>query len=86
VRVLDLFHKSKGSIYERGNKVNKLVITKSVALVKAVAKGVAVATESKARTNRKAKVANEIAKCVSDLGLNPVKSVKRITKLVEALR
>jgi hypothetical protein len=83
--VLDLSHKSKGSIYER-EKVNKFVIAKSVAIVKSVAKGVAVATESKATTNRKAKVANEIAKCVADLGLNPVKSIERVNRLIETLR
>jgi hypothetical protein len=66
--------------------MNKFVITKSIAVVKAVARGVAVATESKATTNRKAKVANEVAKCVADLGLNPVASVKRVVRMVETLR
>lgn len=66
--------------------MNKALVMKSVAVVKAVAKGVAVATEHKATTNRKAKVANEIAKCVSDLGLNPVSSVRRVVKLIETLR
>lgn len=66
--------------------MNKFVITKAVSVVKAVARGVAVATESKAQTNRKAKVANEIAKCVSDLGLNPVASVKRVVRTIETLR
>jgi hypothetical protein len=66
--------------------MNKFVITKSVAIVKAVARGVAVATESKATTNRKAKVANEVAKCVADLGLNPVKSIERVNRLIKTLR
>lgn len=70
----------------KGRAMNKFVITKSVAVVKAVAKGVAVATESKARTNRKARVANEVAKCVADLGLNQIANVKRIVRLVETLR
>lgn len=66
--------------------MSKLVVMKSVAIVKAVAKGVALATEKKATTNRTAKVANEVAKCVSDLGLNPVKSIERVNKLIETLR
>lgn len=64
----------------------KVSITKVGFVVKAIAKGVAVATESKARTNRKAKVANEIAKCALDLGLNQIKNVKRVIRLVEVLR
>ena len=66
--------------------MSKFVIVKAMAVVKAVAKGVAVATEAKAASNRKAKVANEVAKCVMDLGLNPVKSIERVSRLVETLR
>ena len=66
--------------------MNKLVIAKSLAVIKVVAKGVAVATESKATTNRKAKVANEVAKCVSGMELNLVASAKRIVRLVKTLR
>ena len=64
----------------------KVSVTKVGFVVKAVAKGVAMLTESKAKTNRKAKVANEIAKCVTDLGLNQIKNVKRVVRLVETLR